>query len=126
LIVRHKWFGGDNPYPQVGEHSPVFQREKSLLDLGFSLPAGASYGVEIFNDDTTPLAFVIEVLTGRVRLTERDAMAKALMIHNRGGAVFPCRTLAQAQSLASEITLEAKNRGHALLCRTVPRNAEAS
>ena len=52
-------------------------------------------------------------------MTEREAFAKTLEIHNTGGLIVPCRSREEAELLASEITNEAKSKGHVLLCRAL-------
>jgi hypothetical protein len=61
-----------NPYslPQ----SPVFAPETARVAKEGFAPLGFQYGIEILNDNLTPMAFVVSVLQRHVQLSEPDAI----------------------------------------------------
>lgn len=99
--------------------SPVLPRETSLIRLPEFVPPGFTYGIEILNDNTTPMAFVTSVLVSCFGLSLEDSNRTMLQIHTRGGALLPTSSLSEAQRIAEEITAEAATRGHPLVCRPV-------
>ena len=98
--------------------------ETSLLKLdGFS-PPGFSHGLEILNDDGTPMQFVVEMLSTHVGLSYHDAIRTMLHIHKRGGALLPIASATEAQRIATEIAAEATRQKHPLVCRAVSNAAK--
>jgi len=100
-------------------HSPILPRDTSLITLPDFVRAGFIQGIEIFNDDTTPMGFVTSILCSCLGLAPEDAQQTMLDIHLRGGALLPTSSLAEAERLATEITVEAAKEGYPLLCRPV-------
>lgn len=119
LYVKHKYFGGESPYPVAGVVSPVLDPGTSLRDAGFKVPVGCKFGLEFLNDDVTPMGFVVHILTGYVGLGQRDATATMMKIHNDGGCIVSCKTEEEAALLASEINDEALKQGFPLTCRAI-------
>jgi ATP-dependent Clp protease adapter protein ClpS len=99
--------------------SPVLPPETSLLSLPGFVPAGFTEGIEIFNDNTTPMEFVITVLSTSLGLSRPDSTGMMLRIHRCGGALIPLPSLSDARRVAAQITAEATSRGYPLLCRPV-------
>lgn len=99
--------------------SPVLPRETSLIALSEFVPPGFMHGLEILNDNTTPMEFVTSVLGSCVGLNPEDSNRTMLQIHTRGGALLPTPSLAEAQRIAAQIMAEAARSGHPLVCRPV-------
>jgi ATP-dependent Clp protease adapter protein ClpS len=99
--------------------SPVLPRETSLISLPDFVPPGFTHGVEILNDNATPMEFVTSVLVSYFGLSPEDSNRTMLQIHRQGGALLPTSSLAEAQQIAEQITAEAARRGHPLVCRPV-------
>ena len=99
--------------------SRVFPSGTSLLAFPEFVPSGFSQGVEILNDDTTPMQFVTSVLSSCLHLSSADAERAMIDIHVSGGALLPTPSLAEAQRVAGEITAEAAKHGYPLACRAV-------
>lgn len=65
----------------------VFPPETSLLSVQELVPAGFKHGVEILNDDRTPMEFVVSVLGTHLGLSRTDAIKNMLKVHTRGGVL---------------------------------------
>jgi ATP-dependent Clp protease adapter protein ClpS len=99
--------------------SPVFPPDTSLLRIKAFVPAGFSCGVEIMNDNLTPMAFVVSVLQDCVGLSESDAIRAMLEIHTRGGALLPVPSIEESERISELVSAEAKAKNHPLVCRAV-------
>lgn len=82
-------------------------------------PPGFVQGIEILNDDTTPMNFVVTALCDHAGLTPEEAQQMMLTIHLRGRALIPTASLAEAQSIAARITADAGTHNYPLVCRAV-------
>ena len=100
-------------------NSPTLPPETSLLSRPEFVPPGFTHGVEILNDNATPMEFVTFVLASSMGLSLRDANRTMLEIHTRGGALLATPSLAEAERIAAQITAEAARHGHPLVCRPV-------
>ena len=103
--------------------SPVLPRETSLITVPEFVPAGFTQGIEILNDNTTPMEFVTSALGFSLGLSPEDSNRTMLQIHTRGGALLATPSLADAQRVAAQITAEAARHGHPLVCRPVSRQS---
>ena len=99
--------------------SPVFPPDTSLLRMKGFVPAGFSCGVEVMNDNLTPMAFVVSVLQACLGLNESDAIRTMLEIHKKGGVLYPLPSFAEAKRVAELVTAEANAKNHPLVCRAV-------
>jgi ATP-dependent Clp protease adapter protein ClpS len=108
-----EWLRRHRPQP------PVLPPDTSLLTLPEFVPAGFVQGVEILNDNATPMEFVVSMLSAHLGLSAADSQRAMLDIHNRGGGLFPTPSLAQAALVAAQIAADAKKQGHPLVCRAV-------
>ncbi|UXI70326.1 ATP-dependent Clp protease adaptor ClpS [Tahibacter amnicola] len=102
--------------------SAVFPTGTSLLDREGFVPDGFLYGVEILNDDSSPMEFVVDCLVTHGNFATKRAYEMMLQIHLRGGAVLPTDTMAQAEAFAEGVTADAKARGYPLVCRAISRD----
>ncbi len=99
--------------------SPVFPPDKSLIAFSDFLPSGFTQGIEIFNDNTTPMEFVVSVLRAHAGFSPEDAERTMLDIHTRGGVLLPTSSSAEAQRMAAQISAEAAKYSYPLVCRPV-------
>jgi ATP-dependent Clp protease adapter protein ClpS len=97
----------------------VLTSETSLLSIPESVPADFRCGIEILNDNSTPMEFVVETLRDQLKLTHADAVAAMLDIHKRGGRLFPTANPADARRIAESIAAASSARGYLLVCRAV-------
>jgi ATP-dependent Clp protease adapter protein ClpS len=72
-----------------------------------------------FNDNATPMEFVVTVLGTHLGLSREDSVHTMFAIHRRGGALIPTPSLAEAERIAALITAEAAKNSHPLVCRPV-------
>jgi ATP-dependent Clp protease adaptor protein ClpS len=70
--------------------------------------------VLVLNDDSTPMEFVIELLTGVFKHTESHAKDLTLEIHNTGSAVAGVYSHEIAETKGIESTHLARNNGFPL------------
>ena len=73
--------------------------------------------IEIFNDDATPMEFVITALADFLRLERSEAIKLMLQIHRTGSVLVPCDSEAEAARIAALICTRAREQGHPLLCQ---------
>lgn len=99
--------------------SPILPHDTSLITRPDFVPAGFTQGIEIFNDDSTPMGFVTSILRSCLGFGPEDAQRTMLDIHLRGGVLLATSSLAEAERLATEITAAAAKEGYPLLCRPV-------
>lgn len=103
--------------------SLVFPPETSLLTKGGFVPAGFQFGLEILNDNKTPMEFVVSVLENNVGLTRPDAIKAMLSIHTRGGALLRLASLEEANRIAAVVAAAVQANRHPLVCRAVSLDA---
>lgn len=99
--------------------SPVLPPATSLLDAPEFVPPGFTQGIEILNDNFTPMEFVTSVLAAHLGLTPENAHRTMLQIHSQGGALLATASLDEARRIRALITAEAAKYGHPLACRVV-------
>jgi ATP-dependent Clp protease adapter protein ClpS len=101
--------------------SPVFAPETSLLSTGGFAPPGFQCGIEILNDNRTPMEFVVSALQKSVGLSRIDATRKMLEIHTKGGVLLSMPSPDESRRVAETIVTEARGNNHPLVCRAVSR-----
>ena len=111
LIRRHPY-----GYPDT---SATISSKRSLLSIDGFMPPGFKVGIEIFNDNTTTMEFVVGVLTKHLKLHPDKAVEMMIAIHKNGGILVPLESYALAQKVATSISDEAKCEGFNLVCRPV-------
>lgn len=99
--------------------SPLFPQGTALLQMKEFVPTGFSSGIEIMNDNATPMVFVVSVLQSCVGLSETDAARRMLEIHLNGGALLPTASFEEAARIVEAISEEARAGNHPLACRAV-------
>jgi ATP-dependent Clp protease adapter protein ClpS len=99
--------------------SPVLPPGTSLTTLAEFAITGFTQGIEILNDNTTPMHFVTSVLSSCLALNAEDAQRMMLEIHTRGGTLIPTHSAADAEAIAARIAAEAAKCGYPLVCRAV-------
>jgi ATP-dependent Clp protease adapter protein ClpS len=103
-------------YPDT---SATFSPKTSLLSNKELIPAGFRVGIEIFNDNTTSMEFVVNTLIRHLKISEEEAIKMMAAIHNNGGLLFPLESYAVAEAISSSISKDAQEKGFTLLCRPV-------
>ena len=97
--------------------SVILPPETPPLTLPDLVPPGFSCGVELLNDNLTPMEFVVSMLTSHLGLGRQEATRVMLEVHTKGGALIATPTEAAADAAAEAITREASSRGYPLVCR---------
>jgi hypothetical protein len=77
--------------------SQVLPPDTALTAIPRFVPPGFTQGIEILNDNTTPMEFVVTVLSAHVGLSRQEATHTMLAIHQCGGALIPTPSRAEAQ-----------------------------
>ena len=91
----------------------------SPLSIPELVPANFRCGVEVLNDNSTPMEFVVGILQAQLKLTYAESIVAMLDIHKRGGRLFPTANPADAERIAETISAASSARGHSLVCRVV-------
>jgi ATP-dependent Clp protease adapter protein ClpS/Zn-dependent protease len=131
-LLLHRFNKADFPFPTSLAASHILPSETSLLSVKALVPNDFVAGIEILNDNKTPMAFVVSVLRTHLGISETDAVQLMIAIHTKGGQLIPLPTYDEALIVAQRISDEAKKNGHPLVCRAVdvqqavPRDALAS
>lgn len=118
-LYRHRRHGGPHPFPDLSappKHLPEGTRPSNVPKM---VPLGFITGLEIVNDDKTPMEFVVGTLDRHLGMPRADAVALMLQIHGSGGALVPLASMERAQALAAQIEADARSAGHPLVCRAV-------
>ncbi|MDH0867797.1 ATP-dependent Clp protease adaptor ClpS [Mitsuaria sp. GD03876] len=124
-LLLHVVAGRPHPAPTetiaavAPQEAPIFPPETRLLDLPDFAPAGFRHGVEMLNDATTPMPFVLEMLGRHLDLNEHVALMTMIQIHNSGGALIPLGSARQARRIADAVSAASAAAGHGLVCRAV-------
>ena len=79
------------------------------------------YAVVLFNDDYTPMEFVIEVLQQYFALDLDRATEVMLTVHYRGKGVAGIYPRDIAETKAQQVNHYARAQGHPLLCQIEPQ-----
>ena len=81
-----------------------------------ALKAPSMYKVVMFNDDYTPMDFVVEVLEGIFNHSREQATKIMLAVHTEGQAVCGVYTRDVAETKAMQVNQYARECQHPLLC----------
>lgn len=106
--------------------SPTFSPETNLWKLKGFPPEGFANGIEILNDNTTPMDFVVNTLATHLKVSRDDAIKLMLTIHEKGGLMMTFPSYDEALAVADGISREVATNGHKLVCRAVGAQQDAS
>jgi ATP-dependent Clp protease adapter protein ClpS len=109
------------------EHRPpvVFSADTSLITIPRFVPAGFVHGIEILNDNSTPMEFVVSALGECLGLSYTDSVRAMLEIHYQGGKLVPLPSLDEAHRVADAVAARAAKQNYALVCRAVSVTSSA-
>ena len=99
---------GDGPDP--GEGDLAVQEDKPKLRRP------SMYKVVMFNDDYTPMEFVVEILERFFAMGREKATQVMIKVHTQGKAVCGVYTRDIAETKAAQVNEYAKENEHPLLC----------
>ena len=100
-------------YPDT---SITFAPDTRLLRLRDFRPDGFSSGIEVLNDNTTPMEFVVRMLVNHLQVSRDDAVRLMVSIHVRGGLLLPLEA-GRAEAVAAAIMADAAAASQPLVCR---------
>jgi len=104
-------FNQDPPQPNEDDGPGLAVREAKPI-----LQAPPMYKVVLFNDDYTPMDFVVEVLETFFSLNRELATKIMLTVHTEGRAVCGLFTRDIAETKAMQVNQYARESQHPLLC----------
>lgn len=110
---------------QRGTAGQVFPPGTSLVQVESMVPAGFTTGLELLNDNTTPMEFVVSILARYLDMDREQAIALMLKVHWDGGVLIPVEAMEAAEAMAAAISSDARAAGHQLVCRAVNARAAA-
>ena len=114
-LAMRKLSGREYSWPDT---SATFPSKTRLANVGFK-PQGFTTGIEILNDNSTPMEFVVATLGAHLQVPPDEAIKLMLQIHTNGGLMIGLPTHEQAIAVANAITSDAVAHGHKLVCRAV-------
>ena len=104
----------------LNQDSPSFDEDDSsgvaVQESKPALQAPPMYKVILFNDDYTPMDFVVEVLEGIFNHNREVATRIMLAVHTEGRAVCGTYTRDVAETKALQVNQYARECQHPLLC----------
>jgi ATP-dependent Clp protease adaptor protein ClpS len=103
-------FNQDRPASHEGDSDLLVPEAKPKLE------APPLYKVIMFNDDYTPMDFVVEVLEGFFALNRELATQVMLRVHTEGRAVCGVYARDIAETKAEQVNQYARECQHPLLC----------
>jgi len=120
-LLLHVFRGHPHPHPPLvvvpPEEAPVFPPETRLIEKPGFHPADFVQGIEILNDRTTPMEFVVSVLSRHLGFSREQAIVKMIEIHNSGGMLIALPSEERAKAVADAISQEAHVAGYSFVCR---------
>lgn len=118
-LYRHVYH--KHPLPSVvilnQEKSPIFSPDQHLLDLPQFRNSDFVQGVEILNNDSTTMVFVMDLLLRHLGLTEEEASERMFEIHNQGGVLIPVHSPAASRAAVAAMIADIQAAGSSLVCR---------
>lgn len=118
-LFQHVTKGRPHPFPDFYTQSTILPSGTKLASLDAMRPAGFVTGIEIMNDNTTPMEFVVAMLVQYLAMDRDTAIALMLKVHGEGGTLVPIEGIEAAQAIAAAITADAHGAGHQLVCHAV-------
>ncbi|GGJ84386.1 ATP-dependent Clp protease adapter ClpS [Pseudomonas matsuisoli] len=100
-------------------HPDGYEDDSSGLAIQEAKPelkAPPMYRVVMFNDDYTPMDFVVEVLESIFAMNREQATRVMLTVHSEGKAVCGTFTRDVAETKAEQVNQYARESHHPLLC----------
>ena len=87
----------------------------------YPTPTGGNFvhGIELLNDEATPVLFVIQALHAKAGLTQRDAAVAVAICHENGGVLVPMSSIDRAMDVADQIVNYVQQESWSLACRAV-------
>lgn len=100
----------NNQDPDIGEGNVAIEEQKPKLRRP------SMYKVVMFNDDYTPMDFVVETLELFFSMSREKATKIMILVHTQGKAVCGVYTRDIAETKAAQVNQYAEDNEHPLLC----------
>jgi ATP-dependent Clp protease adaptor protein ClpS len=104
---------------RVKDNSIVLPRDVSLITREGFAPSDFRFGIEIYNDNTTPMEFVVNTLEKNLNIKRKEAIEIMLSIHTKGGVVLPLNSFEDANRITNLIMSDTKEKNYELYCRAI-------
>ncbi len=124
-LFLYKFTNSAHPLPSPNA-SRLFPEGTSLLLIKSLVPKEFRTGIEILNDDKTPMEFVVNTLMRHLHIERDDAIKRMLSIHSNGGILIALPTMESAEHTAHCIVSEAREHGHPLVRRAIDAEQAAT
>lgn len=110
-LSKEPWLGSQSGHGEdQGEGDLAVQEDKPKLRRP------PMYKVVMFNDDYTPMEFVVEILERFFAMGREKATQVMIKVHTQGKAVCGVYTRDIAETKAAQVNQYAKENEHPLLC----------
>ena len=100
----------------MAEERPLGDFELEVQEAEPEVKRPPLYKVLLFNDDFTPMDFVVEVLMRFFGMSEERATQVMLHVHTRGVGVCGIYTKEIAETKVYQVNQYSREHGHPLLC----------
>ncbi len=100
----------------MAEERPLGDFELEVQEAEPEVKRPPLYKVLLFNDDFTPMDFVVEVLMRLFGMSEERATQVMLHVHTRGVGVCGIYTKEIAETKVYQVNQYSREHGHPLLC----------
>lgn len=107
--------------PSDTEGRPDSEAVDDVLLADPELKRPSLYAVVIFNDDYTPMDFVVAILQDHFKHTLDDAVAIMLAVHHQGKGIAGVYPKDIAETKAQTVNREARQAGFPLLAQIEPQ-----
>jgi len=115
FYIAHGVHEADGPVNSHHHH------QDSPQDSVHDAAQDSTCGVEILNDDFTPMEFVVYVLSEYLGMARPEAIRMMLEVHRKGSAILPQVSMAQATQSAVSANACARHNYFPLFLRAVAR-----
>ena len=116
LLAKHGVHEFDTRYYE--SHGVVPPSQGAADEIG-DVGDAAEVQVVLFNDDFTPMEFVVKTLEQFFGMDRDEATEVMLEVHRRGRAVCGLYARETAESIVREVVADARRKGHPLRCQMV-------
>ena len=114
-----KWLFEPDPNAaeKAGVQSVVFPPETRLVSMPEFLVPELVFGVEVLNNDTAPMEFVVRMLMTELALSKEKAVGLMLQIHKKGGIIIRTSSRSEAEAAVLGISRRCAAEGRTLTVR---------
>jgi ATP-dependent Clp protease adapter protein ClpS len=89
------------------------------------VPAADAYSIRLFNDDVTPVEFVIDTLRSTLKLGRKHAIRLALEVHQHGTADVGRMSVGKARAFVAAMQAMSREHKQPFRCEVVRHESAA-